>query len=137
MVENKEIMNSLKKEIDEIKQKPLNKPEVCIMSWNEKYQLDNKILCLQEENINLHTKNESLQNKYDDLYEDFKMLNDSNIKLDKENEKLKKIIEILKYTNVNWVELKYSFSVTEYNIVARNSDFDELDQEEYDLLKEF
>ena len=37
---------------------------------------------------------EELQNKYDDLYKDFKMLNDSNIKLDQENKELKQIIEI-------------------------------------------
>lgn len=60
-MENNEIINSLKKEMDEIKQKPLNKPEVYIMSWNEKYQLDNKILCLEQENSTLHDENKKLK----------------------------------------------------------------------------
>ena len=60
---SKGILNELRKEMDEIKQKPLNKPEVCIMSWNEKYQLDNTILCLQEENKKLKKVIELLEPK--------------------------------------------------------------------------
>lgn len=52
-MKDKGILNELRKVMDEIKQKPLSKPEFYMMSWNEKYQLDNKLLCLQAENAKL------------------------------------------------------------------------------------
>lgn len=64
---SKEILNELKKSFDEIKQKPLSKPEVYIMSWNEKYKLDNKLLCLQEENSKLKKAIEIIKNKDVDI----------------------------------------------------------------------
>ena len=60
-MENKEIMNSLKKEMDEIKQKPFSREEVVILSRNEKIAIDNKILWLQEENSTLHGENKKLK----------------------------------------------------------------------------
>ena len=99
---SKEILNELRKEMDEIKQKPLSKPEVYMMSWNEKYQLDNKLLCLQIENT-----------------------------------KLKKIIKILITKSVNKLILSASKDVNHYNqLINILLYFDELTQEEYDLLKE-
>lgn len=57
-------------------------------------------------------------------------------KLEEENEKLKQALDIIKIKKIDVFELKFSYSVIEYNIMARNSDFDELTQEEYELLKE-
>lgn len=59
-----------------------------------------------------------------------------NVILEKEKKKLKQAIDIIKIKKIDVFELKFSYSVIEYNIMARNSDFDELTQEEYKLLKE-
>lgn len=52
-----------------------------------------------------------------------------------ENKKLLKAIDILKKKNVDLIELCFSYSLNEYNIVVKDTDYNELTQEEYDLLK--
>ena len=59
-----------------------------------------------------------------------------NIELTTENEKLKKVIEILKDKFI-YHFIRYSKSLTEYNKFIRDSEYDELTQEEYNLLKEY
>ena len=63
-MKNKEIMDSLIKEIDETKQKPFSREKVVILSRNEKIAIDNKILCLQEENAKLKKVIDILKNKF-------------------------------------------------------------------------
>lgn len=93
---------------------------------------------LNFKNSQIHSKNayKRLKEKYGKLEERHKECYARNFEVIIENTKLKKVIEILKYTNVNWVELKFSSNVTVYNTVVQNSDFDELTQKEYELLKE-
>ena len=62
-MKNKEIMDSLIKEIDETKQKPFSREKVVILSRNEKNAIDNKILCLQEENAKLKKVIDLIVNK--------------------------------------------------------------------------
>lgn len=50
-------------------------------------------------------------------------------------EKLEKVIEILKDKFIHHF-IRYSKSLTEYNKFIRDSEYDELTQEEYELLKE-
>lgn len=57
-----------------------------------------------------------------------------NIELTTENEKLKKVIEIIKTKIVVLVALKFSKDLSDYN---RMTDFDNLTQEEYEILKEW
>ena len=79
---------------------------------------------------------EELQNKYDDLYKNFKMLNDSNIKLDQENKELKQIIEIILKVRIEYnfysiwkgLDNDYHFSIKgDINIT----------QKEYQLLEKY
>lgn len=76
-MKDKGILNELRKEMDEIKQKPLSKPEVYMMSWNEKYQLDSKLLCLQTENTKLKNVIEILKDKIE--FEDLGEMQNGNI----------------------------------------------------------
>lgn len=81
------------------------------------------------------------KNKYLSLFENkreviISMPIDTLIKLIENQEKLTQAIDILKKKNVDLIELCFSYSLNEYNIMARNSDFDELTQEEYSLLRE-
>ena len=70
-MKSKDILNELRKEIDETKQKPFSREEVVILSRNEKIAIDNKILCLQEENSKLKKVIEILKDKieFEDLGE--------------------------------------------------------------------
>ena len=52
-MKSKGILNELRKEMDEIKQKPFSREEVVILSQNEKIAIDNKILSLEHENQKL------------------------------------------------------------------------------------
>ena len=126
---SKEILNELRKTMDEIKQKPLSKPEVYMMSWNEKYQLDNKLLCFQEENTKLEKENEALKLSRESIKNNYVQLVD---KLVKENSKLKKVIEILinKEVVINWI---MTDSLEMYN-AGLFKEY-QLTQEEYDLLR--
>lgn len=59
-------------------------------------------------------------------------------KLIEENSKLKKVIDILKNKGVQESFLKNTKNVNEYNKAIKHLNyFDELTQEEYDLLKEY
>ena len=62
-MKSKDILNELRKEIDETKQKPFSREEVVILSRNEKIAIDNTILCLQEENAKLKKVIEILKSK--------------------------------------------------------------------------
>lgn len=108
---------------------------------------------LEEENKQLKAKlNRSLpkiviRNTLDNV---LPSLEEENEKLKQENKELlvnknvaqgiatkyKKALDIIKRKIIYVFELKFSYSVIEYNISARNSDFDELTKEEYELLKE-
>lgn len=58
-------------------------------------------------------------------------------KLEKENAKLKKVIEVLCANNIHIRTLKLSKNVDEYNSqIEKYSYYDELEQKEFDLLKE-
>lgn len=50
-------------------------------------------------------------------------------------EQLEKAVDILKKKNVDLIELCFSYSLTEYNIVVKNTGYNELTQEEYNLLR--
>lgn len=105
--------------------------------------IKNKINTLEKENQELkETLNKTRKMGLEIIKEKEQLSNElyklncyRNIELN-EITKLKKAIEILKVKKIDKFELKFSYSVNEYNIMARNSDFDELTKEEYELLKE-
>lgn len=83
--------------------------------------------------IELKILNENL-NKYIDNFRQ-----NSNIQYLHDNQqiyKLKQAIKVLKEKRVNLYEIQFSFSLNQYNIVARCSGFDELTQKQYELLKQ-
>lgn len=102
---------------------------------------------LIEENVKLKKENQELKieikelkilnenlNKYIDNFRknsDIQYLHDN-----QQIYKLKQAIKVLKEKKVNLYELQFSFSLNEYNIVARGSGFDELTQKQYELLKQ-
>lgn len=102
------------------------------------------IICmLESENESLHTEIESLHTKCESLHTEIKSVSDETEEqfkkfLDKENEKRKKVIDILKVKGVQESFLKNTKNVNEYNKAIKHLNyFDELIQEEYELLKEY
>ena len=77
-----------------------------------------------------------LEKENEELRKAVKSWNENGGKILRENIKLKQAIKVLKEKRVDLYELQFSFSLNEYNIVARGSGFDELTQKQYELLKE-
>lgn len=79
---------------------------------------------LEEENKKLRTEIKSVSSETEEQFKKF---------LDKKNQKHKKVIEILKDKTIIIFALKLSKDLSDYN---RMTSFENLTQEEYDLLKE-